>query len=133
MKLSVDEILSEATKALRAEYTMGFVPTSSSGGSPAHTFTGDAFAFRSRESFIRGHVQHLSAAGAKAYRRGRTGTVLKIIGCKSIGWLPFSSCSSCSGNELFISDEEQIAQQTEQDLHCLIGSCEAPFTPCARR
>lgn len=43
MKLSVAETLSEATKALRAEYTMGFVPTSSSRGSPVHTFAADAF------------------------------------------------------------------------------------------
>lgn len=56
MKLSVAEILSEATKALRAEYTLGFVPTSSSKGSPVHTFAGDAFAFKSKEYFIRGHV-----------------------------------------------------------------------------
>lgn len=94
MKLSAAEILSEATKALRVEYTLGFVPTSSSKGSPVHTFAGDAFAFKSRESFIRGHVRHLSTMGAKVYRCGRTGTVLKIIGCKSIGWLPFGSCSS---------------------------------------
>lgn len=94
IKLPVAEILSEATKVLRAEHTLGFVPTSSSGGSPAHTFAGDAVTFRRRESFIRGHVQHLSAMGAKAYRRGRTGRVLKIIGCKGVGWMPFGRCCS---------------------------------------